>query len=281
MRITIFIATAFLLCTSCSNIPIKGDGETDSTNGAKISFDTDILDTDKIIQNLVFAFTQIDNLHPYKTTLQMKAPTGELSKLVHTRFEDAGYGIQFVESDQGLNYVKHSAQSSVSDDGDRTTYRISVGDVSVERDYMLSGEYTAPESVLRVSGSVEQDIDLNDDVFGEELADTQYSEVYFNEAYEPVIITVADRNIAFEKLPLGVEEPAGAVTGRNSFATSVMKNVRTNLQSNFSSIFAEYEDVQQTVLEFPNDSLRLEVRIKPSFRSTPTDYNLTQMCCRW
>lgn len=257
MRFTLLITAALLFCTSCSNTAIRGDDPTQNTN---ISFDTDILDTDKIIQNLVFSITQIESLHPFKTTLQMKAPRGELATLVQTRFEDAGYGIQFVESDQGLHYVRHSAESSVSEEGDKTTYRISVGGVSVERDYMLSGKYTAPESALRVSGAFEQDINLNDDVFGEAFADTPYTEAYFNESDEPVIITVADRDISFEKQPLGVDGQLAApkkVDNNNGFTNAVMQNVRTIMRSNYSSVFDGYKDVQQNILVFPNDSLRL------------------------
>jgi len=260
MKFAILTTIALLYCTSCSLTPSQGDDVSDLSKSPEVSFDTDVLDSDRIVQNLVFSIIQIESLHPFKTTLQMKAPRGELAKLVKMRFEDAGYGIQYVESDQGVNYVRHSAQSSVSEEGDTTTYRITVGDISVERDYMLSGKYTVPESELRVTGAYEQDIHLNDDVFGEEFSKTQYTDVHFDESDVPVIITVADRDISFDKKPVAVDGEVAAAeapkTG-NTFARAVMQNVRTIMGSNFSEIFAGYEDVQRDVLIFPNDSLRL------------------------
>jgi len=261
MKFTLLSSIALLFCASCSLMPFQGDSDTsDATQSAEVSFDTDVLDSDKIVQNLVFSIIQIESLHPFKTTLQMKSPRGELAKLVKTRFEDAGYGIQYVESDQGVNYVRHSAQSSVSEEGDTTTYRITVGEISVERDYMLSGTNTVPESELRVTGAYEQDIHLNDDVFGEEFAKTQFTEVHFDESDVPVVITVADRDLTFEKQPLAVdgeEVNSEAAVSENSFARAVMQNVRTIMGSNFSEVFAGYEDVQKDILIFPNDSLRL------------------------
>lgn len=261
MRFTLFTTIALLFCTSCAILPSSGDDNAaDSAQTAEVSFDTDILDSDKIVQNLVFSIIQIESLHPFKTTLQMKEPRGELAKLVQTRFEDAGYGIQFVESDQGVNYVRHTAQSSVTEEGDKTTYRIVVGDISVERDYILSGKYTVPNSELRVTGAYEQDIHLNDDVFGEEFAKTQLTEAIFDESDVPVIITVADRDLSFEKQPFAVDGEVAVedvpATG-NTFARAVMQNVRSILGSNFSDVFSAYEDVQSDVLIFPNDSLRL------------------------
>jgi len=261
MKFTLLTTIALLCCTSCSVTPTQDeDSVLDSIQGAEVSFDTDVLDSDKIVQNLVFSIIQIESLHPFKTTLQMKEPRGELAKLVKTRFEDAGYGIQYVESDQGVNYVRHTAQSSVSEEADTTTYRITVGDISVERDYMLSENLTVPESVLRVTGAYEQDIHLNDDVFGDDYAETQFTEVIFDETDVPVIITVADRDISFEKEPFAEGDGTAGAQGPeapNSFARSVMQNVRTIMGSNFSEMFANYDDVQRDVLIFPNDSLRL------------------------
>lgn len=264
MKFTLLTAIAVLGCSSCSFVPTQGDEDiSDSAQSAEVSFDTDVLDSDKIVQNLVFSIIQIESLHPFKTTLQMKAPRGELAKLVKTRFEDAGYGIQYVESDQGVNYVRHSAQSSVSEEADTTTYRITVGEVSVERDYTLDGEDTIPESELRVTGAYEQDINLNDDLFGEEFAKTQYTEVLFDESDVPVVITVADRDISLEKEPVAVvalaedESNTSAPSSGNAFARSVMQNVRTIIGSNYAELFEGYEDVQKDVLIFPNDSLRL------------------------
>ena len=248
------------MCSSCSYIPFKGNEHSASDPKiTEVSFDTDVLDSDKIVQNLVFSIIQLESLHPFKTTLQMKAPRGELAKLVKSRFEDAGYGIQYVESDQGVNYVRHSAQSSVSEEADTTTYRITVGEVSVERDYTMEGEITIPESELRVTGALEQDISLNDDVFGDEFAKTQYTEVVFDESEVPVVVTVVDRDISFDNQKDG-DADALADTGAESYTTfsrAVMQNVRKIMASNYSELFKSYEDVKTHVLVFPNDSLRL------------------------
>jgi len=225
------------------------------------------LNDDLIVQNLIFALTQLPSTHPLKTTLSLKPAKSTLADIIEARFNDAGYGIKHVESDEGEFYVSHTFQNSATENGSRTTYMLAVGPITIERDYTIENGLTRPNSVMTIDGVQEQDILLNDDVFGEQFSETQYKEVYFNAVDAPVPVATAGD---IESVQLPVVEVAQQP---QSFGALVKQNMREIMRSNFASLFDQYEVVQQNVLVFPNDSLKLGSKNKKTVRDYVNDFN--------
>lgn len=247
----------------CSSNPAKFQESSDELKAPVISAK---LNDDLIVQNLVFAISQIPDTHPLRTTVSVKPATTTLANIVEARFNDAGYGIQYVDSDEGQYYASHAAQNSITENGEKTTYMVAIGSITVERDYTVSRGKTHPNSIMRIDGTPEQDIVLNDDVFGEEFMDSQYKEVYFELGAQPVVASVNVESVQLPVVEQSFTEPAADEP--KSFGGLVKQNMREIMRSNFASLFDEYDVVDQAVLVFPNDSLRIGNKNK----STVTQY---------
>jgi len=257
-----------LLCLStifvsgCSILPFHRNAEKDLVLGAEtLAINPD---PDLIAQNLVYALAQIPSLHPLKTTVQMKTPGSRFGQRVKQRIVDAGYGVQIVDSDQGDYYVRYSAEHSFSDVGERIRYRILIGNVSIERDYKMKALDTVPNSYLVVKGSPKREMVLNDGIFSEagpvdelpseiifrDLGSNDFVELTSAEIYTQAQETrsLSDSNVGKNIIP---------TINTASVRTSNRKNMYETLESNFEDIFVDYDDIEEMVLAFDNDSLRL------------------------
>ena len=119
-------------------------------------------DPDLIARNLIHVLAQLPELHPMQTTLQVSTPSTPFGERVLARLEDAGYGIQEVTADQGEHYVRYRAERAETETGERTRYRIAVGEVALERDYRVVEGETVPGSAMSVRGAGSRDVALDD-----------------------------------------------------------------------------------------------------------------------
>jgi len=248
MKAIALLLTSVFMLSACTTFKSTGN----EPIGSNIQQGVDVpLNEDLVVQNLVFALTQLADTHPLKTTISIKPSKTSLASMIEGRFNDAGYGIQYVESDEGVHYVSHTALKNTSGNDINTTYTIFVGPISIERNYRSFSGVTHPSSVIKVKGAEEQNIVLNDEIFGDEYADTQFKEVHFFSNSE-VVADTSTLNTQSVQLPSVETE-----TKKNSFGSFVRQNMREIMESNYESLFDEYEVVQQSVLVFANDSLKI------------------------
>jgi len=202
-----------------------------------------------IADNLVNTLTQLPELDPARTTVQVSAPNTVFGRHVVAGLDDAGYGIQAVAEDQGTHYVRYRAERAETERGERTRYRVAIGAVSVERDYRVVSGDTLPGSAQRVGGAEARELTLNDELFaGEPLADFTMA------SFEP------GPNLSGEDEPgMAAANVAPVAPARASVESEAL--VRQNLfelrRSNYAPLFSEYEDIRADTLIFANDSLVL------------------------
>ncbi len=231
-------------------------------------------DFDRVAQNLVYAFSQLEKASPLRTTIQMIEPATPFATALAQRFQDAGYGYQQVTGDTGLNFVSFKAENFENEFGYHTLFRMAVGEVSLEREYRKIDGFLTPVSAMRVFGSSVEDVNLNDDIFRWENPNEFISEVIVSIEEEPLIkeftpVIIAQNEISSpgtqsqDDIQQSVENSADAVDGApDTFAMRVRNNVFETGQSNFAQYLSGYRDVESKVLVFPNDSLRLGQRNK-------------------
>lgn len=119
--------------------------------------------------NLVSALVQIPEMEVGTATLQVSSPTTAYGNTLLRALEDAGFGIQRVSADQGLNYVTYGKRFAETEAGPVTDYSISVGDIEVKREYDVNKRGVFPSSLLLVSGTRNiVDIELDDSIFTEQ-----------------------------------------------------------------------------------------------------------------
>ena len=122
-----------------------------------------------ISTNLVSALVQLPELKSGSTTLQVSKPVTVFGNTLLRALEDAGFGMQRVSADQGLNYVTYGKRFAETEAGPVTDFSVAVGDIEVRREYDLDDESVFPTSLLLVSGTQNiVDVELDDNIFTEQ-----------------------------------------------------------------------------------------------------------------
>ena len=194
-----------------------------------------------IADNLLDTIGQYPKLDSRLATVQIPDGNTEFEQVVRADLEERGYKLETAEADGN----RVSARVESSDDLDAALYIVAVGGISAERRYSQIDGQTVPVSGMVVRGGEERSIALNDiDVFGTE--NERYAQVEF-QPYPDLIIN----NLLKPRSPLTQQEE---VQGDELL---VKQNVFDTLQSNYANTLDEYVEVDQNILVFPNDSLRL------------------------
>jgi len=102
-----------------------------------------------ISTNLVSALVQVPEMKVGTATLQVSNPTTAFGNTLIRALEDAGFGIQRVSADQGLNYVTYGKRLSETEAGQVTDYSIAVGEIEVRREFNVKDKKVFPSSLLR------------------------------------------------------------------------------------------------------------------------------------
>ena len=163
-------------CASSTDIPygISADALTPRIGGNTEALD-EISATERshlqlIATNLVSTLVQIPTMQSGSVTLQINEPQTAYGNAVVRALEDAGFGLQKVSADQGKNYVSYSKRISETESGLVNDYQLSVGRISLRREYRLQDEALIyPSSLLSVDGTDSiSDIVLSDAIFVEQ-----------------------------------------------------------------------------------------------------------------
>ena len=202
----------------------------------------DTVDYSLIADNMVNAVSQYPKLNPLLATVQMNEPENAFAERVYEQMATLGYKLETAETPSADNQV--IAQILALDTQapeDTQLYKLSVGKVTAEREYGLVDGLTVPLSPMTIDGGEKRTVTLNDtDVFGfDDEALTQVS--FASNTFKSVDAVL--------KPELAGAQPKPPTVVRN--------NIYDTMQSNYTSIFEDYENVEQIVLVFPNDSLRL------------------------
>lgn len=183
-----------------------------------------------ISTNLVSALVQIPEMQVGTATLQVSIPSTAFGNTLIRALEDAGFGIQRVSADQGLNYVTYGKRFAETDAGPITDYSIAVGEIEVRREYNITDQGVFPSSLLLVSGSSNiVDIELDENIFAEQggTGDTFISGVGGDSIDAPATdistITVND----YDKTPVGKRISQGGLlnsTRQRIYAQESLEN---------------------------------------------------------
>ena len=193
-----------------------------------------------IAQNLVGFLAQLETTNPLQTTFQMVKPSTPFGEAVFREIEDRGYGIQLVSGDLGNTFLSYKAEQSQTESGFVNRYSINGKGVSLEREYMTIDNNVMPTSPISVRGSQIHGATPDDEIF-EMTPESHISTALELDNGEPEVIVYASLNTGVVEKPKGGE----------------FKNVFELKHSNYSSLFASYNDLERHVLVFPNDSLTL------------------------
>lgn len=233
-RFLLAIATTALL-SACSTIGLQAPWSS-----------KDAPDYTLISDNLVNTAAQFPHLNPLLATVQIDKPRTRFDKQVHRELAQRGYKLEEVGVGDGINVVKSQVRRVPGEDGKvQNLYVLAIGKVSVERAYETLAQKTVPISEQVVRGSEERTVSLNDDIF--EVPNSPFSKVAFKDYDGPQIKDVLKPDPSARGIGLW----------RSPKQNAVKRNVYETMASNYRDVFSGYEDIDQRILVFPNDSLRL------------------------
>jgi len=123
-----------------------------------------------IATNMISTLVQIPQMQSGSITLQINEPQTAYGNAIVRALEDAGFGLQIVSADQGQNYVSYSKRLSETESGLVTDYQLSVGKISLRREYSVQNDDRIyPSSLLTIDGTDSiADIELSDAIFVEQ-----------------------------------------------------------------------------------------------------------------
>ena len=202
-------------------------------------------DYELIAGNLVNSLAQVPHLNPQLATVQVSKPMTSFGRHINEELEERGYKLETITTEKGLNQVKAVVRQVNSDSGERDLYVLSIGQVSVERSYDVVADTTVPVSEQVFRGAQEREIALNDEIF--DVPNSAFSTVAFK-AYEGPQI---------DDVLAAPESKSTIAWWKRDKQNAVKRNIYETMTSNYKDVFSGYEDVDQSILIFPNDSLRL------------------------
>jgi len=207
-----------------------------------------------ISTNLVSALVQIPEMKVGTATLQVSKPTTAFGNTLIRSLEEAGFGIQRVTADQGLNYVTYGKRLSETEAGPVTDYSVAVGEIEVRREYNITDKKVFPSSLLLVTGTDRiVDIVLDDSIFTEQggTGDTFISGVGGNTLSSPTtsVNTVTVNN--YDTTPLA----------KRTQQSTVLSQARQRIYSKESAErpinLTPYKQLRRTVLIFEDKASNL------------------------
>lgn len=207
-----------------------------------------------VVRDFLVVISQVYD--PIMTTVQLNAPVTDFGLELENGLREMGYGMQRVNSDHGPTFLSYSKTVSENNRSIATArYKISVGDIGLERAYAISDEGgIAPNGPMIVIGT-EKNIVLNGDLFPGQSVEVEYAKEEEVEL-EPDSITVIDFEVmeAISKLRTTTLPTYRALNSQNQ----VIENLFNQDAANFESIDENYRTVRKDIIVFDNDSLVLK-----------------------
>lgn len=276
-----------LLPLGCANWnSVQSDQHDSSVQTSKESVDAPF---QLMAIDFVNALQQIRELSPENTTVQLlrSSNSDPFTEAMQIALQDAGYGIRWVGDgvDEYLMQYRHIREATAGA-SHRDVYEVAVGKVEMRRSYVLGESGTIkPVTPLYVRGTDASNIVLNDAVFEpvrvsqRSHSDLDSGAVVVSVPLKPVVPKVKTGAVApnnkqgtlsiENQSRLAVPDEANPLDGLVAGASNAksltlplvalprVENVFELGGSNFEDVLASHRTVDEQILTFPNDSLRL------------------------
>ena len=207
-----------------------------------------------IATNMISTLVQIPSMRSGTVTLQVNDPQTAYGNAIVRALEDAGFGLQRVTADQGQNYVSYSKRLSETESGLVTDYALTVGKISLRREYIADGALIYPSSLMSIDGTESiADIGLADEIFSEQggTDDAFISGVQLEGVPNPDLqVTTIDVR-GYDELPQNRRTSQGAVIER------ARQRFFQNQSERSAPALDQYTKYRRTVLIFDDNNTQL------------------------
>lgn len=207
-----------------------------------------------IATNMVSTLVQVPRMQSGSVTLQINEPGTAYGNAIVRALEDAGFGMQRVSADQGQNYVSYSKRLSETESGLVTDYQLSVGKISLRREYSVQANHIYPSSLMTIDGADSiADIELSDSIFAEQGGnnDAFISGVQLEGEPDPTLAVKTIDVREYDEVPVDKRTPQNVVfdKARQRFFALQAKRQAPPLDS--------YDKYRRTVLIFDDNQTQI------------------------
>ena len=234
------------------------------------------IDYDLIVDNLLDVIGSDERMHYTNTTYQIVKPNTPIGLALFDKLSEKGYGVQLVSGDVGKNFIRYRVGTLQTEQGIKEVYSLAVQNIRAEREYALVDGKTVPTSPVTLLTDLPAEVEVDDSLFGVNI-DSETSRVVVVDGRLPEASRVAaEENVTVKKPTEIAANTHGAMFGRDFAAkpaTAATSNVRDLGESNFASVFKQYDDVSNVTLIFPNDSLFLGDRNSDILKTLAQEIN--------
>ncbi len=234
----------------CASQPASLDG-----NGNDIVKDDASL---KIVAvDLISVLGQLPGYDPWTMTTQVSPIRSSFGKAIVDALTDAGYGIQRVSADQGVNHVAYKESTIIESAGSSNAFEIKIRGVRVTRHYKRVKNRWIPNSPLLVYGAKPTRVKVYNELHSDGKKDTRFlSGVVFHNTNGDVLDST--------EVIVGVSNSGDATQAINNAKLAEralsLSQAATFSRQRASAIHnaSHYRDIAEVILKFPSsDPTRL------------------------
>ena len=197
-----------------------------------------------IAVDLVSVLGQLPGYESWAMTAQVSPATSSFGDSLINAMRNAGYGLQRVSADQGINFLEYSKTQTSTDSGDTTEFELAVRDVSVSRNYQWIGARWIPSSAVRITGVKPTPINVYNDLYGKKGTTTKLvTGVQFIDKSGRILSSQASTG----RVSGDIDEKFGEQNVLNKSRASVFTRQRSSADEDTRT----YRPVSAVTLKFP------------------------------
>jgi len=244
-RICVYSGVLFLsiVLMGCTSLPTKSE----ASSNVNVKDDASLR---LVAVDLVSVLGQLPGFDPWTMTVQISPIRTSYGKAIADALTDAGYGIQRVSADQGLNHVEHSETTIIESTGKSNAFEIKVRGIRISRNYKHENHRWGPSSPLLVYGAEPTPVKVFDGLHSDDREPTRFSSgVIFHsadgeviESREVMVDVVNDDN---EKGQAAKAKLAKRALSLSQAATFTRQRASFNGEGN-------YKNIAEVILSFPS-----------------------------
>jgi len=267
---SLIVLSTLVFNVGCVTKPAKTFDESEADLAEELSpLSAEFTEThlDLIATDMVSVMIQISELNPLTTTMQYSQPANQLGELLVNKLRLAGYGMQEVSADQGVNYIGYKTRSNEANSRLITDVVVNVAELQIRRKYNVLEGHVVPASVMRVTGIRATDnIVLNENIFLQ-----QSESIRFESGVELVLSDTS----SLASLPRDVGAGSDIeTTGDNQNA---ILEARTNLLAKSSDEIlksrSKYRNLVKGLVRFQSGQLAIGRKNKTVIKQVIADFD--------
>lgn len=237
----LLLVPTLLIGTACSHIPTGKD-------------DKAIAVRNDMLEDVLSVMPQV--LEPRTNSIQFgPAENKALNTKAARTLAKAGYGVQRVTADQGVNFF--SVLNEKTEDG-LTSMRVSVGDIEVSRLYETSKSIVKPAGPFELAGTRARINPALSKLGATSKTDSIASNVEYT-SIAPIDGGIPTISLLSDNIIQGVVSDATNAPGYRSINASRLEinNRFYDEAGAFATLLNQRERIAREIIIFPNDSMRL------------------------